>query len=290
MKINEKNLIAYSITRDHIDKEGYLLKRGEVNKTFQRRWFVLKGNLLFYFEKKGDKEPLGVVILEGCTVELAESDEYYVFKLTFFGPNLRTYELSAESQEELESWMKCLSRASYDYLKLVVADLQKQLEDIEENENPSCIQSFIPPVTVCGLPTTYSKQRENPFNKNEEISYSELWRGSESLENVSALLMKSSYTSKSGSINVNPSLPLNIPFRPAPPPPIIDPPSFALNNRSNRKSFLVLHKEYGESVLKDRLSYTNNFFKSCQSSVDIFSAETSDALENYSSSCNLIEL
>lgn len=42
--------------------------RSQVNKNFQRRWFVLKGNLLFYFEKKGDREPIGVIILEGCTI------------------------------------------------------------------------------------------------------------------------------------------------------------------------------------------------------------------------------
>jgi hypothetical protein len=34
------------------DKEGWLWKRGEVNKAFQKRYFVLKGNLLFYFEKQ----------------------------------------------------------------------------------------------------------------------------------------------------------------------------------------------------------------------------------------------
>ncbi|MPC60243.1 Sesquipedalian-1 [Portunus trituberculatus] len=68
MKINEKNLCAYSVSPTLIDKEGYLLKKGEVNKNFQRRWFVLKGNLLFYFEKKGDREPIGVIILEGCTI------------------------------------------------------------------------------------------------------------------------------------------------------------------------------------------------------------------------------
>lgn len=39
----------------------------QVSKTFQRRWFILKGNLLFYFEKKGEKDPLGLIILEGCT-------------------------------------------------------------------------------------------------------------------------------------------------------------------------------------------------------------------------------
>lgn len=68
MKINEKNLCAFAVSATPVDKEGYLNKRGEVNRTFQRRYFVLKGNLLFYFEKKGDKEPVGVIILEGCTI------------------------------------------------------------------------------------------------------------------------------------------------------------------------------------------------------------------------------
>lgn len=68
MKINEKPLCAYATSPTLVDKEGYLIKRGEGNKGFQRRWFVLKGNLLFYFEKRGDKEPIGVIILEGCSV------------------------------------------------------------------------------------------------------------------------------------------------------------------------------------------------------------------------------
>lgn len=55
-------------TTPPVDLEGWLNKRGEVNKSWQRRWFVLKGNLLFYFERKGDREPLGMIILEGCTV------------------------------------------------------------------------------------------------------------------------------------------------------------------------------------------------------------------------------
>ena len=69
MRINEKNLCMFS-TSPPFDFEGYLTKRGEVNKSWHRRYFVLKGNLLFYFEKRGDKEPIGVVILEGCTIGL----------------------------------------------------------------------------------------------------------------------------------------------------------------------------------------------------------------------------
>lgn len=68
MKINDKNLSYFASSATPVDKEGWLVKRGEINKAYQKRWFVLKGNLLFYFEKKGDKEPVGLVVLEGCTI------------------------------------------------------------------------------------------------------------------------------------------------------------------------------------------------------------------------------
>lgn len=68
MKINEKNLAAFASSATPVDREGWLIKRGDVNKGYQKRWFVLKGNLLFYFEKRGDKEPVGVIVLEGCTI------------------------------------------------------------------------------------------------------------------------------------------------------------------------------------------------------------------------------
>lgn len=74
-------------------------------KGWQKRWFILKGNLLFYFEKRYDKEPVGMIILEGCTVEMAEAEsgsDQYCFKIIFHGPHNRTYVLSAESQEIME--------------------------------------------------------------------------------------------------------------------------------------------------------------------------------------------
>ena len=55
MKINEKTLINYCTSNTPTDREGWLVKRGEVNKSFQKRWCVLKGNLLFYSEKQGDR-------------------------------------------------------------------------------------------------------------------------------------------------------------------------------------------------------------------------------------------
>ncbi|XP_049302070.1 sesquipedalian-1 isoform X3 [Bactrocera dorsalis] len=136
MKINEKNLCVFA-TSPPFDCEGFLNKRGEINKAFQRRYFVLKGNLLFYFEKKGDKEPLGLIIVEGCTIELSEESDQYCFEIAFNGN--RTYILSADSQEMMENWMKALTCAGYEYKKLVVAELQRQLEEIEFSRNKSII-------------------------------------------------------------------------------------------------------------------------------------------------------
>ena len=85
MKINDKHLVAFANSNAPIDKEGYLQKKGEVNKSFQKRWFVMKGNLLFYFEKRGDREPIGVIILESCTVELGDSTDAFAFDLVFKG-------------------------------------------------------------------------------------------------------------------------------------------------------------------------------------------------------------
>lgn len=178
MKINEKNLISFSVSKSYIDREGWLGKRGEVNKSFQKRWFVLKGNLLFYFEKKDDKEPVGLVILEGCTVELAEYEEAYAFKLVFHGAGNRTYILCANSQETMEQWMKALASASYDYVKLMVGELQRQLDEITEMEKQAASSSVPNPVRVAGLPTNRSDgclfghaaaggraPRFNPFDK-----------------------------------------------------------------------------------------------------------------------------
>jgi len=164
MKLNEKNLVAMaSASNLSVDKEGYLNKRGEVNKSFRKRWFVLKGNLLYYFEKKIDKEPVGVIIVEGCTVELAEEDQPYSFKLVFHGPGDRTFILGADSQELMEEWMKAIASASYDYMKLMVLELQRQVDELTEMER---LQS-LGLVGEEAPPTAPPRQRHNPFNSPE---------------------------------------------------------------------------------------------------------------------------
>lgn len=194
MKINESTLVTYATSSScPTDKEGWLWKRGEVNKNFQKRYFVLKGNLLFYFEKRYDKEPIGVIIIEGCTIELAEEEqEMCAFKIVFHGEGRRTYYLGTESQvrfendpkkgiqlslwtdflqEIVEDWMKFLASASYDYMKLMVMELQQKLAEIEEMEKMQAQQQK----SNCNNSATATNAtggnaRSNPFNKNDTLS------------------------------------------------------------------------------------------------------------------------
>jgi len=148
MKINDKHLCDVAIGSTPTDKQGFLYKRGEVNRAFQRRWFVLKGNLLFYFDRPNDREPIGVVVLDNCSVEQLECDDEYAFQLSFAGSGARTYVLAAACQEEMEDWLRALTCANYDYIRAAVAQLQRQLDDL--NSLASSSRSVDPRGPVTG--------------------------------------------------------------------------------------------------------------------------------------------
>lgn len=61
---------------------------------------------------------------------MSEEDEAYSFNIKFHGPGDRTFVLSAENQELMEEWMKAVTCASYDYMKVMVTELQKQVDEL----------------------------------------------------------------------------------------------------------------------------------------------------------------
>ena len=131
MKINEKNLSSFaSGTTPAPEKQGYLMKRGESNKALQKRWLVLKGNLLFYYEKQTDREPIGVIILHDCTVRPVESEEAYMFEIAFRGSESQAYAFGASTQQEMESWIRVLMLCTYEHTKTLLKELQHQLDEL----------------------------------------------------------------------------------------------------------------------------------------------------------------
>lgn len=148
MKLHEKILTHYLSCTSPVDKEGYLYKKKERNATYQRRWFVLKGNLLFYQERPGDRHLLGVIVLEGCAVRRSESDGQFAFSLVFEGPGLKTYRFAAVDRPSLESWVKALLSASHCYLSLLVRDLGRQYEEAKQQQGSGESRQSS---SVCGL-------------------------------------------------------------------------------------------------------------------------------------------
>ncbi|XP_034395177.1 sesquipedalian-1 isoform X2 [Cyclopterus lumpus] len=150
MKLHEKLLTHYLSCTSPVDKEGYLCKKKERNATYQRRWFVLKANLLFYQERPADRHLLGVIVLEGCAVRRSESGVQFAFSLVFEGPGLKTYRFAAGDGQTQESWVKALLSASHCYLSLLVRDLGRQYEEAKQQRGlgESCHGSFIKQTTT----------------------------------------------------------------------------------------------------------------------------------------------
>nr|XP_026690868.1 sesquipedalian-2 [Ciona intestinalis] len=128
MKINERLLSFYASCNDLPDKEGWLWKKGELNTSYQKRWCVLRGNLLFYFDKRFDRDPIGAIVLEESSVQLTEGgDSPYTFSIHFSGEESRVYKLTASNDEDCLGWIKALSNSSYRYLEILVEGLEKEV-------------------------------------------------------------------------------------------------------------------------------------------------------------------
>lgn len=110
----------------HNSLKLYWSSQGEIKTSYQKRWFVLKGNLLFYKDRPTDRDLTGLIVLEGCTVQLCESEEQFAFSLVWAEPGLRTYKFAAEDQPSQESWIKALLSANHNYMSLLVMDLEKK--------------------------------------------------------------------------------------------------------------------------------------------------------------------
>ncbi|XP_069922314.1 sesquipedalian-1 [Oryctolagus cuniculus] len=177
MKLNERSLAFYATCDAPVDHAGFLRKQGAGRPAAShRRWFVLRGNLLFYFEEPAARQPLGVVVLEGCTVELADAAQDFAFAVRFAGARARTYVLAADSQAAMEGWVKALSRASFDYLRLVVRELEQQLAAMQAGGCPApprrpkengCAVWSIEATPACaaagpGLPPPPPRRRASP--------------------------------------------------------------------------------------------------------------------------------
>uniref|UniRef100_A0A3Q1C2W5 Rho GTPase-activating protein 24 n=1 Tax=Amphiprion ocellaris TaxID=80972 RepID=A0A3Q1C2W5_AMPOC len=99
---------------------GWLRKQGGFVKTWHSRWFVLRGDQLYYYKDEEETKALGAIFLPGnkVTEHPTSGDEggKFLFEVIPGGDrermtaNHETYLLMASTQNDMEDWVKTIRR------------------------------------------------------------------------------------------------------------------------------------------------------------------------------------
>ncbi|XP_055577208.1 rho GTPase-activating protein 22 isoform X1 [Falco cherrug] len=108
--------------QDRVLKCGWLKKQRSIMKNWQQRWFVLRGDQLFYYKDEEETKPQGLILLQGNQVnELPPNPDEpgkHLFEIAPGGAgdrdkmpvNHEAFLLMANSQNEMEDWVKAIRR------------------------------------------------------------------------------------------------------------------------------------------------------------------------------------
>ncbi|XP_038599886.1 rho GTPase-activating protein 22 [Tachyglossus aculeatus] len=108
--------------QDRVLKAGWLKKQRSIMKNWQQRWFVLRGDHLFYYKDEEETKPQGFIPLQGNQVaEFLPNPEEpgkHLFEITPGGSgdrdklpvNHEAFLLMANSQNDMEDWVKAIRR------------------------------------------------------------------------------------------------------------------------------------------------------------------------------------
>ena len=114
-------------------KEGYLWKLGggqETGSKWNRRWFVLRDNVLMYFQAPRDyngfrDKPNGVVLLDECNVrERVDKTRAHTFMLNH--PTGESVVLAAETENEMHEWMQAVRTSRMCIADAAAANMQEE--------------------------------------------------------------------------------------------------------------------------------------------------------------------
>jgi len=97
-------------------RQGYLWKLGggqETGSKWNRRWFVLRDNVLMYFQAPRDflgfrDKPNGVVLLDEANVRLRDEKTARPFTFVLSHAGGESVVLAAESEKEMHEWMQAV--------------------------------------------------------------------------------------------------------------------------------------------------------------------------------------
>jgi len=92
-------------------KQGYMEKKGELNKKWRRRWFVLQPNyILKYYKEESSSEPQGSIDISNIVqVQMKSASREKKFSFTLVGKDRRWF-LACENDTEKREWTRVFMR------------------------------------------------------------------------------------------------------------------------------------------------------------------------------------
>ena len=94
-------------------KEGFLVKQGGLVKNWKKRWFVLQGNNLQYFENDDKLKLKDTISLLNCQIMPYDNmikDKEFCIQIE--GSGKRTYYVCASNAVDQKEWINALVRGS----------------------------------------------------------------------------------------------------------------------------------------------------------------------------------
>lgn len=85
-------------------KEGFLRKKGAVNKAYKKRFIIVENDNLSYYKKKGDK-PINSLSITDCTICTLPSGIEFTIESPYFD---RIFQFKADTTDDCSAWVKIL--------------------------------------------------------------------------------------------------------------------------------------------------------------------------------------
>jgi hypothetical protein len=158
------------------DKEGYLTKQGEHYKTWKKRWFVLKGKQLVYFEGQRDSEQKGVVDLDANSLIQDERERDRKKRLMFsVSTARRVFFIYADSVTDMMQWMEAIR---YNIAKIAAASPPSQRSSAPTSRPPTTHITTASPAGPNAAPRACFAAAKSsvPYLQEEGSKMQEFWK------------------------------------------------------------------------------------------------------------------
>ncbi|KAI8053203.1 hypothetical protein BDF22DRAFT_743126 [Syncephalis plumigaleata] len=100
------------VTREQTIHAGYLMKRGELRKTWKKRWFVLRQSELVYYKDQKEYKLLSIIPLDSilACAEVQRTKKRKSKRANVFGivTTKRKFYFSAPSPEDMLTWLRLI--------------------------------------------------------------------------------------------------------------------------------------------------------------------------------------